>query len=217
MTESVVFDMDGVLIDSEERWDAVRRELVAAAGRPFPDEATRAMQGMSAPEWERYLHEELGVPGTPEQIGRDVVDAMADGYRDDLPLLPGAVDAVTALAASYRLAVASSSNGRLITLVLELAGIADHFDVVVSSEEVARGKPDPDVYLEAARRLGVAPETCVAVEDSSSGLRAAHAAGMAVVAVPNRAFPPDADALALADATVEQVGEVTPELVAGLR
>lgn len=217
MTESVVFDMDGVLIDSEERWDAVRRELVAAAGRPFPDEATRAMQGMSAPEWERYLHEELGVPGRPEEIGRAVVDAMADGYREDLPLLPGAVDAVTALASSFRLAVASSSNGRLITLVLELAGIDGFFDVVVSSEEVARGKPDPDVYLEAARRLGVAPDACAAVEDSASGLRAAHAAGMAVVAVPNRAFPPDPDALALADVTVDQVGEVTPELVADLR
>ncbi|WP_167001132.1 HAD family phosphatase [Mumia sp. ZJ430] len=216
MIEAVVFDMDGVLVDSEERWDAARRDVVAAAGRPFPDHATRAMQGMSAPEWERYLHEELGVPDPPDTIGRAVVDVMAAGYRDALPLLPGAVDAVTALAASYRLAVASSANRELIVIVLELAEIATRFDAVVSSEEVPRGKPAPDVYLEAARRLGVAPAACVAVEDSSSGLRSAYAAGMAVVAVPNRAYPPETDALALAAAVVDDAGAVTPELVAAL-
>ena len=214
MIEAVVFDMDGVLVDSEERWDAARRDVVAAAGQPFPDAATRAMQGMSASEWERYLHDELGVPEAPDRIGRAVVDAMAAGYRAELPLLPGAREAVTALAPSYRLAVASSANRELIVLVLELAEISQHFEAVVSSEEVARGKPAPDVYLEAARRLGVSPSACVAVEDSSSGLRSAHAAGMAVVAVPNQAFPPEADALALASEVVERAGDITPELVA---
>ncbi|MGH1564643.1 HAD family hydrolase [Mumia sp. DW29H23] len=217
MITAVVFDLDGVLVDSEERWDTARRDVVAAAGRPFPDHATRAMQGMSAPEWERYLHGELGVPDPPDRIGRAVVEVMAAGYRDDLPLLPGAVDAVTALAGSYRLAVASSANRVLIDLVLALAGVADRFAAVVSSEEVPRGKPAPDVYLEAATRLGVAPEACAAVEDSSNGLRSAHAAGMTVVAVPNAAYPPDDDALALAAAVVERVDAVTPEMVAGLR
>ncbi|KAA1425060.1 HAD family phosphatase [Mumia zhuanghuii] len=216
MIEAVVFDMDGVLVDSEERWDAARRDLVAAAGRPFPDDATRAMQGMSAPEWERYLHDDLGVPDPPEQIGRTVVDAMAAGYREALPLLPGAVDAVTALARAYPLAVASSANRELIDLVLELAGLAPSFGAVVSSEEVDRGKPAPDVYLEAATRLGVDPRACVAVEDSSNGLRSAHAAGMTVIAVPNPSYPPADDALALAAITVDRVDAITPELVAGL-
>ncbi|WP_370617266.1 HAD family hydrolase [Mumia sp. Pv 4-285] len=216
MIEAVVFDMDGVLIDSEERWDAARRDVVAAAGRPFPDEATRAMQGMSAPEWERYLHDELGVPDPPGQIGRSVVEAMTAGYHDSLPLLPGAVEAVTALAQAYPLAVASSANRSLIDLVLELAGIASSFDAVVSSEEVDRGKPAPDVYLEAATRLCIDAQACAAVEDSSNGLRSAHAARMTVIAVPNAAYPPADDALALAAVTVQRVDAVTPELVAGL-
>jgi HAD superfamily hydrolase (TIGR01509 family) len=216
MIDAVVFDLDGVLIESEERWDAARRAVVAEAGRPFPDEATHAMQGMSAPEWEGYLHDELGVAAPPEQIGRAVVDEMARGYREDLPLLPGATDAVRALAGRWPLAVASSANAELIELALELAGVRDAFAAVVSSEEVARGKPAPDVYLEAARRAGARPERCVAIEDSSNGLRSAAAAGMVAVAVPNRAYPPDPDALALAAASVEGVADVTPRLVAGL-
>jgi HAD superfamily hydrolase (TIGR01509 family) len=217
MVDAVVFDMDGVLIDSEERWDAARRAVVAAAGQPFPDEATSAMQGMSAPEWEAYLHDELGVPDAPEQIGRAVVDRMAGGYRDALPLLPGATAAVERLARVYPLAIASSANRELIELVLELAGLHDHFRAYVSSEEVARGKPAPDVYVEAGRRLAMDPTRCAAVEDSSNGLRAAHAAGLAVVAVPNQVYPPAPDALALADAVVARVDALTPELVAQLR
>lgn len=216
MIDAVVFDMDGVLVDSEERWDAARRAVVAAAGRPFPQEATRAMQGMSAPEWEAYLHDELGVPAAAQELGRAVVAAMARGYRAELPLLPGARQAVEQLA-GYSLAIASSANREIIELVLDLAGLRTHFRAYVSSEEVGRGKPAPDVYLEAARRLGVAPTRCAAVEDSSNGLRSAHAAGMTVIAVPNRAYPPANDALALADAVLERVDDVTPSLVARLR
>ncbi|UGS36059.1 HAD family hydrolase [Capillimicrobium parvum] len=216
MIDAVVFDLDGVLIESEQRWDAARRAVVAEAGRPFPDGATRAMQGMSAPEWQAYLHDELGVPEAPEQIGRAVVDEIVRGYRDDLPLLPGATDAVRALAGRWTLAVASSANAELIDLVLELAGLGGDFAATVSSEEVARGKPAPDVYLEAARRVGARPGRCIAIEDSSNGLRSAAAAGMVVVAVPNRDYPPDPDALALAAASVGGVAEVTPRLIAGL-
>jgi HAD superfamily hydrolase (TIGR01509 family) len=214
--DAVIFDLDGVLIESEERWDAARRTVVADAGRPFPDDATRTMQGMSAPEWEAYLHDELGVPDAPERIGRAVVDAMARGYRDGLPLLAGATDAVRALARHWTLGVASSSNAELVELVLELAGIRGCFAALVSSEEVARGKPAPDVYLEAARRLGGRPARCIAIEDSANGLRSAAAAGMVVVAVPNAAYPPDEDALALAAASVPGVAEVTPRLIAGI-
>jgi len=214
--DAVVFDLDGVLIESEERWDAARRAVVAEAGRPFPDAATRAMQGMSAPEWQAYLHDELGVPAAPEQIGRAVVDEMTRGYREALPLLPGATDAVRALAREWTLGVASSANAELIDLVLDLAGLHDCFAAFVSSEEVARGKPAADVYLEAARRLGARAERCIAVEDSANGLRSAAAAGMVVVAVPNPSYPPDPEALALAATAVDGVAAVTPRLIAGL-
>ena len=215
MVVAVVFDMDGVIVDSEQRWEAVRRRLVITSGRAYPDEATRKMQGMSAPEWEAYLHDELGVPGTPAEIGRRVVAEIEASYRADLPLIPGVDEAVRALAARFPLGVASSSNRELIELALDLAGLADAFQAVVSSEEVERGKPAPDVYLEAASRLGIPPEHCTAVEDSSNGIRSAHAAGMRVVAVPNRAYPPAADAVELADVVLDSIRELTPEVVAG--
>ena len=215
MVEAVVFDMDGVIVDSEQRWEAVRRRLVIASGRAYPDEATRKMQGMSAPEWEAYLHDELGVPGTPAEIGRRVVAEIEASYRADLPLIPGVDEAVRALAARFPLAVASSSNRELIELALDLAGLADAFQAIVSSEEVERGKPAPDVYLEAASRLRIAPEQCAAVEDSSNGIRSAHAAGMRVVAVPNQAYPPAADAVELSDVVLDSIRELTPEVVAG--
>jgi HAD superfamily hydrolase (TIGR01509 family) len=173
------------------------------------------MQGMSAPEWEAYLHDELGVPGSPAEIGRRVVSEIRASYRANLPLIPGVDSAILALAARYPLAVASSSNRELIELALALAGLSDAFRAVVSSEEVERGKPAPDVYLEAASRLGIAPQHCAAVEDSSNGIRSAHAAGMRVVAVPNREYPPAADALALADIVLDSISELTPEVVAG--
>jgi HAD superfamily hydrolase (TIGR01509 family) len=214
--DAVVFDLDGVIVDSEARWDEARRAVTAEHGGTWRPEATRAMMGMSAPEWSRYLGDELGVRLAPEGVNAAVVAAMAEGYRGDLPLLPGAVDAVRALADRWPLGVASSANRELIELVLELAGIAAAFAAIVSSEEVARGKPAPDVYLEVARRLGVDPERCVAVEDSANGLRSAAAAAMVVVAVPSARFPPGDDALALAAARVASPGEVTPELVAAV-
>ncbi|TMM05061.1 MAG: HAD family phosphatase [Actinobacteria bacterium] len=213
MPDAVVFDLDGVLVDSEERWNAAREALTRESGGTWTAEAPRAMMGMSAPEWSRYLREELGVPMSAEDINAAVVARMEAGYRDGLPLLPGAVEAVRALAARWPLGLASSANRPIIGLVLEVAGLDACFGATVSSEEVAHGKPAPDVYVEAARRLGVDPRRCVAIEDSTNGLRSAHAAGMAVVAVPNAAFAPDQAAVELAGAVVDTVGEVTPELV----
>jgi HAD superfamily hydrolase (TIGR01509 family) len=140
---------------------------------------------------------------------------MLARYRESLPLIDGAVDAVRRLARAFTLGVASSSNRPLIELVLEHAGIAELFAAVVSSEEVARGKPAPDVFLETARRLGFEPVGCAAVEDSSNGIRAAHAAGMRVIAIPNTHYPPAPDALALADVVVSSAHELSPELVRG--
>jgi HAD superfamily hydrolase (TIGR01509 family) len=211
--EAVVFDLDGVLLDSEQRWNEAKEALVRESGGRWREEAPVAMMGMSSPEWSRYLRKDLGVPLSQEEINRDIVGRMQDRFRDALPLLPGAGEAVRALAARWSLGLASSSNRELIDLFLELSGFGDAFRVTVSSEEVARGKPAPDVYLEAASQLGVDAARCVAIEDSSNGIRAGAAAGMTVIAAPNPHYPPAEDALALAAVTVEGVAEVTPDLV----
>jgi len=213
--EAVVFDLDGLLIQTEEIWDEVRERLARERGARYDAEAQRAMMGMSSREWSRYMHEELGVPGPAEEISAEVVRRMAARYRERLPLLPGAVEAVERLAARWPLGLASSSNRPLIDAVLDLARLGRFFGVTVSSEEVARGKPSPDVYLEAARRLGVVPERAAAVEDSQSGIRSARAAGMRVVAIPNPAFPPDEDALAEADVVLRSLDELTPAAIEG--
>jgi len=213
---AVVFDLDGVLLDSEQRWNEAKEALVRETGGTWRDEAPHVMMGMSSPEWSAYLMNDLAVPLGQPEINREVVRRMEDGYRAGLPLLPGAGETVRALAARWPLGLASSSNRELIDLFLELAGFGDAFRVTVSSEEVARGKPSPDVYLEATSRLGADPARCVAIEDSSNGIRAGHAAGMAVIAVPNPHYPPAEDALALAAATVDGVAAISPELVASL-
>jgi HAD superfamily hydrolase (TIGR01509 family) len=206
---AVVFDLDGVLLQSEEVWDAVRERYVRERGGRYDEEVQRAMMGMSAPEWSRFLHEEAGVPDDLEEINSEVVRRMLETYRRELPLLPGAVETVRRTAAAFPLALASSSNREVFEEVLELAGLADCFRATVSAEEVAHGKPAPDVYLEAARRLGVAPGTCTAVEDSHAGIRSAKAAGMRVVAIPNARYPPDEDTLRLADAVVRALDELS--------
>lgn len=212
---AVVFDLDGVLIQSEEVWDAVRERYVRERGGRYDEEVQRAMMGMSAPEWSRYLHEEAGVPDEPEAINRDVVERMLEAYRRELPLLPGAEQAVRRAAAAFPLGLASSSNREVFEAVLALAGLTECFAATVSSEEVVRGKPAPDVYLEAARRLGVAAERCAAIEDSHAGIRSAKAAGMRVVALPNASYPPDEEALALADAVVGSLDELTTAVLHG--
>ena len=210
------FDQDGVLVDSEAAWDTARQAIVAENGGRWKPEATRAMMGMSAPEWSRYVRDELGVALAPEEISARVVERLLAGYERSLPLLRGAVDAVKRVAARWPVALASSANREVIDAVLAGSGLADTFGATVAGEEVAHGKPAPDIYLEAARRLGVDPERSAAVEDSTNGLRAAAAAGMAVVALPNREFPPEADALALAAVALHSLDELTPELIEGL-
>ena len=215
MIEAVVFDLDGVLLQSEEVWDEVRQRYVIDHGGRYDEEVQRAMMGMSAPEWSRYLHDEAGVPEAPKTINREVVEGMLEAYRRELPLLPGAVEAVRRTAAVFPLGLASSSNREIFEEALQLAGLADCFRATVSAEEVEHGKPAPDVYLETARRLHVAPERCTAVEDSNAGIRSASSAGMRVVAIPNASYPPDGEILALADVTIASLDELTPELIEG--
>ncbi|HET8895385.1 MAG TPA: HAD family phosphatase [Gaiellaceae bacterium] len=215
MIEAVIFDMDGVLLQSEEVWDAVREEYVRERGGRYDAEVQRAMMGMSSTEWSRYLHESAGISDEPAEINAEVVHRMLDAYMEHLPLIPGAVDAVRRVAGEFPLGLASSSNRELIDTALEQAGLAPYFAATVSSEEVAHGKPAPDVYLEAARRLRIAAKRCAAIEDSHGGIRSAKAAGMRVLAIPNSSYPPDDEALAQADVVLGSLSELTAASVAG--
>ena len=211
--DAVVFDLDGLLLDSEHLWDEAREALTHERGGRWHARAQADMMGMSSLEWSRYMHERLGVPESPEQISDDVVRRMKALYAERLPLVPGAEEAVERLAARWPLGLASSSNRPLIDLALELSRMGPHFRASVSSEEVAHGKPAPDVYLETARRLGVDPARAAAIEDSHNGILSAVAAGMRVAAIPNRRFPPGEEVLQRADVVLESLAELTPDAV----
>jgi HAD superfamily hydrolase (TIGR01509 family) len=213
MIDAVVFDLDGLLLDSEHVWDEVREQLTRERGGRWHDRAQADMMGMSSVEWSRYMHEVLGLRESPEELSGEVVRRMEARYRERLPLLPGSREAVERLAGRWPLGLASSSNRPLIDGVLEVSGLAQFFRVTISSEEVDRGKPAPDVYLETALRLGVDPTRAAAIEDSNNGILSAAAAGMGVVAVPNRRFPPEEEALANADVVLESLDELTPEVI----
>jgi HAD superfamily hydrolase (TIGR01509 family) len=214
--EAVVFDLDGVLVDSEHVWDEVREELARERGGRWHERAQADMMGMSSTEWSRYMHDVVGLTEPPSEINDEVVRRMQERYAVELPLIDGAAHAVRRMAESYRLGLASSSNRPLIDAVLADSGLGDLFQATVSSEEVARGKPAPDVYLEALRRLEVPATRAAAVEDSANGIRSAHAAGMRVVAIPNRRYPPPPDALELSDVVLESLDELTLATVARL-
>ena len=212
---AVVFDLDGTLVDTEASWAQAREALTVRAGGTWPPGAHETMMGMSSTEWTLHMHEELAVALSPPQILEAIVDELGQLFRAGLPLLPGALEAVDAAATVGPLAVASSSPAALIELVLELTGVHDRFAAVLSSEEVARGKPSPDVFLEACVRLGVAPHEAAAVEDSEAGLEAALAAGMRVVAVPSPHFPPDAAVLDRGVAGLDTIEQLTPAVLRG--
>jgi HAD superfamily hydrolase (TIGR01509 family) len=211
--DAVVFDLDGLLLETEQLWDEVREQLARERGGRWSERAQADMMGMSSPEWSRYMHEVVGLAGSPDKIAEEVVRRMAERYRERLPLLPGAPEAVERLAARWPLGLASSSNRPLIDLALEVSGLAQCFRATVSSEEVAHGKPAPDVYLEACRRLDVEPARAAAIEDSRNGIRSGHASGMKVVAIPNAHFPPDEESLALADVVVPSLAELDADVI----
>jgi HAD superfamily hydrolase (TIGR01509 family) len=211
--EAVVFDLDGILVQSEELWDAARRELAEEHGIEWPDGATEAMMGMSSKEWSKYVHDEVGVPDPPEEINRKVLAWVERRYRDDLPWIPGAREAVKRMADAFPLGLATSSNREIIDIVVEEGGFADLIRTTVSSEEVERGKPAPDVYLEVTKRMGVDPRETAAIEDSTNGLLSAHNAGMRVIAIPNDAHPPAEKGLAVADVVLDSIEKLTPAVI----
>ncbi len=216
MTRAVVLDLDGTLTDTETLWDGIRRGLAADAGLPWPDDASTRMMGMSTQQWSAYLVEDVGLPGSPPEVAARTIGAMRQHYRDGVDLLPGAPDVVRRLGAVWPLGVASSSPRVLIDAALEAMDVADLVAASVSTEETGHGKPAPDVYLEVCRRLGVAPQDAVAIEDSPAGIRSAQAAGMRLIVVPPRFHPPTPDVLALADVVVATLDEITVELVEDL-
>jgi HAD superfamily hydrolase (TIGR01509 family) len=212
---AVVFDLDGVIVDSEHVWDSAREALARERGGRWHEQAQRDMMGMSSTEWSRYMHDVIGLKDSPEEISAEIVRRLEATYREELPLIDGALEAVARLAERWPLGLASSSNRPIIDLVLELSSLDRFFRATVSSEEVARGKPSPDVYIEAARRLGSDPEETAAIEDSRNGILSARAAGMRVVAIPNERFPPGEEALAEADVVLGSIRELTPAAVEG--
>jgi HAD superfamily hydrolase (TIGR01509 family) len=214
--EAVVFDVDGVLIDSEPVWEQVRRQVVAEHGGHWDSDTQHRLMGMSTGEWSRYLSSDLGVRLSPSAVADVVVAAMAQRYASHLPLLPGAVDAVLRMAGRWPVGLASSAPRALIETVLDATSLRPVFGAVMSTEEVSRGKPAPDIYLAVAALLGKPPAACAAVEDSSNGLRAAAAAGCQIVAVPRSEYPPAPDALAAARLVLTSLDELTVDAVAAL-
>lgn len=214
--ETVIFDLDGVIIETEQVWHAVRRDFALAHGGRWDYRDQPAVMGANSLQWAAYMREKSGVQLTDQKIYDEIVQKLRERYANDLPLVPGAPEAVAGLALKYRLGVASSSPRELIEYALTLAGLRGFFDAVVSSDEVSRGKPAPDVYLRACALLRTHPCLAVAVEDSSSGIQSAAAAGLAVIAIPNTAFPPSSETVGLADMVLGSIAELTVEMVSSI-
>jgi HAD superfamily hydrolase (TIGR01509 family) len=204
VSEAIVFDLDGLLVDSEPVWDQARRSMADEVGKPWTREDHHAVMGVSTREWAEYMIERLGLELTPEEVEAEIVGRMVAVYRGGIPYLPGAVAAVDLAVEHYPTALASGSHPALIEVV------------IVPADEVGAGKPAPDVYLATAERLGVRPEDCICVEDSGNGILAGVRAGMKVIAVPDSRFPPRAEALAQADLVLGSLTELTLESLAGL-
>ena len=211
---AIIFDLDGVLVDSEIWWDEVRQDFAAKRGRAWTTDDRAAVMGQNSLGWARVMRDRLGLDEPLEAIVDEVVDAMLARFEaHGAPLIDGAVTIVRRLAATYPLGVASSAHPRVIAAALRTSGLADAFRAVTSSDEVEHGKPDPDVYLLAAERLGVAADACLVVEDSLNGVLAGRAAGMTVVLVPNAAVPPAAGAREAADVCLEAIAELDPSAI----
>ena len=216
MIEAVVFDLDGVIVDSEPVWEQVRQQVVAEHGGHWAPDAQQRLMGMSTGEWARYLSQDLGVGLPPETVAATVIEGMRTRYREGAPLMPGAAEAVRTLAARWPLGLASSSPPALIDAVLDGAGLRECFTVTLSTEQVQRGKPAPDIYLAVTARLGHSPGRCAAVEDSTNGLRSAAAAGLHVIAVPHPRYPPDPAVLRTASLVLTSLADLTVDAVADL-
>ncbi len=215
--DTVIFDLDGVILETEREWNEVRHDFAAKHGGRWDENDQPAVMGANSMQWAEYMRDSVGVALPPQAIYEGVVALLQARYAEHLPLIPGAREAIVGLAPMFRLGVASSSPIELIEYALELAGLRHYFGAVVSSDQVATGKPAPDVYLEACKRLETVPARAAAIEDSSNGLRAAAAAGLAVIAIPNLDFPPSPDALSLADLVLGSISGLTGHIILSIR
>ena len=211
-----MFDLDGVIVDSEPVWERVRRQVVAERGGRWAPDAQQRIMGMSTGEWARYLSQDLGVGLPPETVAATVIEGMRARYREGVPLMPGAAEAVRALAGHWPIGLASSSPPALIDAVLDGAGLRECFTVALSTEQVQRGKPAPDIYLAVTAQLGRPPGRCAAVEDSTNGLLSAAAAGLQVIAVPHPRYPPEPAALQKAKVVLTSLEELTVQTITDL-
>jgi HAD superfamily hydrolase (TIGR01509 family) len=212
--DAVIFDLDGVLVDSEIWWDEARASFAEEHGRRWTVDDRVAVMGANSPTWSRIMRDRLDLTLSPREIEAAIVAAMLDRYRTlGPPVIDGAVEAVRRIARELPVAVASSAHPAVIDAALRATGLDGVFRAIASSDEVDHGKPAPDVYLLAASRLGVAPGRTLVVEDSLNGVRAARAAGMTVVLVPNRSIPPAEGAVELADATLDRLADLEPAAV----
>ena len=215
--DAIIFDLDGVIVDSEIWWDEVRRDFAGSHGRPWTVDDRASVMGRNSRQWSETMRARLLLELTPAEIERAIVEAMVDRYRaEGAPEIEGAAAAVERLARSYPLGLASSAHRDVIDASLRATGLDRVFQVVVSSDDVAHGKPEPDVYLETARRLGVDPSRCLVIEDSLNGVLAGRAAGMAVALVPNLAVPPAAGAHEAATIVLERLDMIDPVAIAAL-
>lgn len=216
MTRAVIFDLDGVIVDSEIWWDEVRQRFARDHGRPWTQADQHAVMGSNSAQWSATMRERLDLDLADADIEAAIVNGVVGRYeRDGPPAIAGAVEAVRRIAADHRTALASSSHRRVIDAALAATGLTDVFDAVVSSDEVAHGKPAPDVFLAAAGRIGIPPWEVIVVEDSLNGLRAAKAAGMATVLIPNRSVPPAQGWEPFADAVLERLADLDPDRLFG--
>lgn len=211
--ECVVFDLDGTLIESEQVWHDVRLAYVTDHGGRWNNGAQQAMMGMQTQEWAAYIRTELGVDLSESTIARDVVNGVIASLSNHLPVLPGASEALERLSGAFRLGLATSSALPVAQSVLQETGWDKKFAAVVSADQVARGKPEPDVYLRAIEMLGADSARTAAIEDSTNGLRSAAAADLIVIAIPNRGYPPEPAALALAARAIPSLRELNVRLV----
>ncbi len=209
MIAAVIFDMDGLLIDSEPCWDKARSLMAADVGVQWNEADHRAVMGVSTREWVAYMMKRLDLTLAPQEVEQQIIDQMVRLYRQQIPFLPGAVEAVSLAAAHYPTALASGSPRALIDTVTSDSALRDRFQAILSGDEVKHGKPSPDIYLAAARSLGVEPEHCVCLEDSGNGIVAGKAAGMKVIAVPDDRFPPAAEKLGQADTILSSLQDLS--------
>ncbi len=211
--QAVLWDMDGVLMDSEACWFESRIEFAERFGKIWTMNDQRVAMGRSTIEWAEVMRERLSLDLTLDQIMEEVITLVMDRLGERLPVLPGALEAVKLTATRYPIALASGSPTRVIDHVLNITGLHKVFQAVVYGDDMTRGKPDPEIWLTAADKLGVDVTLCAGIEDSGNGIRSLRAAGVYTIAVPSPGFPLSPDVLALADRVLPSLEHFTLDLL----